>query len=73
MKIYTYQLDRIPPITEAINQEINSLEAIASDLIIKCAGNFHALQKLYQILDDLKDTCDLNLCQIEIIADEKQK
>lgn len=71
MKIYTYQLDRIPPITEAINQEINSLESITSDLIINCAGNYHALQKLYQILDDLKDTCDLNLCQIEIVANEK--
>ena len=71
MHIYTYQIGHIPPITEAINQEINSLEKLTSDLIVSYTGHYHALQKLYQVLDDAKDTCDLNLCQIEIVANEK--
>lgn len=71
MQIYTYHVGTLPPVTEEMNKRINNLDKAITNLIIDCAGNFHALQKLYEVIDDARDTCNLSLAQIEIIIDEK--
>jgi hypothetical protein len=73
MQIYTsYHVGNLPPVTKEINKRINNVEKTIANLIVDCAGNFHALQKLYEVIGDARDTCDLNLSQIEIIIDEEK-
>ena len=71
MQIYTYHVGTLPPVSEEMNKRINNLDKNLIAIITECAGNFHALQKLYEVIDDARDTCNLNLAQIEIIIDEK--
>jgi hypothetical protein len=67
---FTYRHSDLPPVPPATQAEIVALDVHIADLILKCQGNYRALEQLAEILDNCLDSCQLNLNSIRIIPDD---
>lgn len=62
----------MPPVRPEIQAEIVALDCRIAGLILKSQGNYRELSQLTEVLDCSLESCELNLRQIRIIADDAQ-
>ena len=69
MKTFTYRQSELPPMPPGLEVAVAELDTQIAGLICENIGNYLALQKISEMLSDCTDTCELNLQQIEVVAD----
>ncbi|MEG5108234.1 hypothetical protein QUB32_16445 [Microcoleus sp. AT8-A4] len=67
--IYTFRHSALPPLDDAIKGEIAEIDFNVSNLLLKFQGHYRALSELRETLNDLLDSCELNLQCIRIVPD----
>jgi len=66
---YTYRQSELPPMTYEIECEIAEVDFHVAELITGLKGHYLALSRLAEILADLLNSAESNLCSIRIIPD----
>lgn len=68
--IFTYRQSELPEFTDETKAEIAAVDVWVANLICRIQGNYHALNYLYEILQDGLNSCDLNLNSIQVVPDD---
>jgi len=69
MKTFKYRQSKLPPMPPGLEVAVAELDTQIAGLVCENIGNHLALQKISEMLSDCTDTCELNLQQIEVVAD----